>query len=902
MSGYFIFLTVFLFGSVFSEGAENLSAVSESTAQEELLLEQGENPPEQGSSFNQEIEKLKITGSRISRIDFEGPSPVTILTKEELDDRGYFNVGDYFNNTSLSNFGAVSVNNRSTLTLINGARLVFGEAGNFVNGIPKRLVDVIPNSAIERVEILRDGSSALYGSDVVGGVINIITKKDLTAPEISLKLAPTLYPLYKGGSRAEASAVLGKKFSKWSFLSAWQFQYGNGLKQMDRKKWYASSPLFFRVKGLSTSEIKCPAGGKKTEDGCQYDQQLYNYIFANIYDLSSYNYFEYEFSRDISFYSQLLGLWHYSTIPDQYFYGHLNIPAGHKMSVGAGSAMTLENLFLTGSDVLNRSFFLDGQAGLKGYLSKTWDFDLNVKWSSVLDSSTETNYPYKEDFIKAILSGAYDPFDSSEKGLSDIKKHDVVSKNFDTKLFGTLDLSGETGFWGINMSVGLQAHYINYTHTFDPLVEQDKILFSLPAGITSGEKTNRAIFAGYIEGIKNFSDLLEIQLAGRIDHYSDFGWTFNPKLSARFQPSSQFIFRSSLGTSFEAPSLSYLHTPHTTGDVWIYDTVACYNQLNAGAHFKPIYDSLTGEKFTSQESKDKLIKEFLIEQSAVVEDKSLSDGVKSAFKGLAGQMAQSNYCNQRQRVSGTYKGNKNLKPVKALVASSGFHWDITEDHGLTVDAWFNSLSGVILPSFASQKTVDAELRYGKKYVEDEGVQYERDSAEPHPITNPVASFLNLSGKKLYGVNLSWTSYFLNWKFREGHFYFADDFSYMIKAGVENFKGMGFVNNLGKFILPKWRNFASVGWKSAKHDISLVLKSAAGVKKQFDESERLPMINILDLFYKYNMDPKTTLRFGWYNLLFSDPVLDDSVQRGIKFNDSFFDPRGPRFFVEVRRLL
>ncbi|MCZ0932857.1 MAG: TonB-dependent receptor, partial [Oligoflexia bacterium] len=367
---------------------------------------------------------------------------------------------------------------------------------------------------------------------------------------------------------------------------------------------------------------------------------------------------------------------------------------------------------------------------------------------------------------------------------------------------------------------------------------------------------------------------------------------------------SQFILRSSLGTAFEAPGLIELYTPAKKTDIWVDDTVACYNQLKSDNHFKPIYDSLTGEKFKSQEDKDKLIKEFLIEQSSVAENQSLSDNTKSAFKGLAKPMADSKYCNKWVRVPGTFQGNKNLKPMKALTASLGFHWDMNEDHGLTVDAWFNSLNGAISWAF-NDKTIDAELRYGKKYVEEVGLQYERDSTAPYPIVNPVDSFINVSARKLYGVNLSWKSNFSNWKFGGGNFYFEDDFSYVIKAGVENFKGMGFVNNLGKslpggYSLPKWRNFSALGWKNSKHNISLILKSVASVKKRFDESKTLPTGHVVDLFYKYNMNPKTTLRFGWYNLLFSDPVLDDSIQRGIKFNSHFFDPRGPHFFVELRQ--
>ena len=66
----------------------------------------------------------KVTGSRIRRIDFEGTSPLTVWTKEDLDNSGYLSLSDFLTNTSLSNFGSTLIHNRSTLTLVNGTRLV----------------------------------------------------------------------------------------------------------------------------------------------------------------------------------------------------------------------------------------------------------------------------------------------------------------------------------------------------------------------------------------------------------------------------------------------------------------------------------------------------------------------------------------------------------------------------------------------------------------------------------------------------------------------------------------------------------------------------------------------------------------------------------------------------------
>ena len=93
----------------------------ESEEQEELFREK--------TSKNKSIEKFKVTGSRIRRIDFEGPNPVTVWTKEDLENSGYTSLSKFFKNTSLSNFGGTLLRNRSTLTLVNGARIVH-DAGN----------------------------------------------------------------------------------------------------------------------------------------------------------------------------------------------------------------------------------------------------------------------------------------------------------------------------------------------------------------------------------------------------------------------------------------------------------------------------------------------------------------------------------------------------------------------------------------------------------------------------------------------------------------------------------------------------------------------------------------------------------------------------------------------------
>ena len=169
-----------------------------------------------------------------------------------------------------------------------------------------------------------------------------------------------------------------------------------------------------------------------------------------------------------------------------------------------------------------------------------------------------------------------------------------------------------------------------------------------------------------------------------------------------------------MGTAFEAPNLIHLYTPAKSGDIWIYDAVACYNQLKEGKHFEPIHNSLTGKDFKSQKTKDKLIREFLIEQSSVVENKKLPEAVKAAFKGLTGEIKKADYCNKEHKIVGISKGNKNLKETRALTASLGFHWQVHEDHSLTVDGWFNSLSGVPLSTFEFKENNRSGIKIREK--------------------------------------------------------------------------------------------------------------------------------------------------------------------------------------------
>jgi iron complex outermembrane receptor protein len=158
----------------------------------------------------QTLERVEITGSSIKRVDAETALPVQVLTRDDIQRTGATNVEQLLQTVSaMSSSGSLTASTVSssttggissislrglssirTLVLLNGRRIApygIGFTGDSVS------VDVnsIPISAIERVEVLKDGASAVYGSDAIAGVVNFILRRDYTGMELSAHYGDT---------------------------------------------------------------------------------------------------------------------------------------------------------------------------------------------------------------------------------------------------------------------------------------------------------------------------------------------------------------------------------------------------------------------------------------------------------------------------------------------------------------------------------------------------------------------------------------------------------------------------------------------------------------------------------------------------------------------------------------
>ena len=171
-------------------------------------------------------QRVEITGSSIKRVQAEGALPVQVITRSDIERQGIVsadqlvarisangtgadnlssNVGILLGTTDRNNNGNSSANLRglganSTLVLLNGRRLsTHGAKGNAVD------LNTIPLAAVDRVEVLKDGASAIYGTDAIGGVINFILRKDYTGLEVSGQVDVT----EAGGGNMYRASMLG---------------------------------------------------------------------------------------------------------------------------------------------------------------------------------------------------------------------------------------------------------------------------------------------------------------------------------------------------------------------------------------------------------------------------------------------------------------------------------------------------------------------------------------------------------------------------------------------------------------------------------------------------------------------------------------------------------------------
>lgn len=501
----------------------------------------------------------------------------------------------------------------STLTLVNGRRI---SASSFANNF-ENFVDInsIPLAAIERVEILANGASATYGADAIAGVINYILKKDYEGVELNFGYGNS--EASSSDDRVNLNIVGGKNFSNGANVTGYIDYYKrNALYDRDRSQ--TANSFFPSQQGIYPSfntpffddidyvEAGCPdalrydgrEGFPISSFGeyCEYNQNAYLPTYAGLEQIGgglnlnvpvgSLNWF-----TEIMM-SQTKSTSNSTAAPFSGYevaYDHPDFPDELKARYDAlyadlgfapDSALLLWGRFPEGRTLSNTTDSFRVVSGLNGYFG-AWDWEAAVSYSqSKSEQRGEAGIINEAQFEAALLGELcadgtttcsptdgglwYNPF-GGQTGNEDVLAiiEEQVPRNGESKLFG-LDykMSGElfeVTHGVVSAAFGAEFRREEISDRPDPIARGTFANNYDPGVIgfgSTGAEAERDQWAIYSEFFVPLLPDLDLQLAGRYDHYDDFGGDFNPKATIRYTATDQLIFRASWAESFRAPSLS----------------------------------------------------------------------------------------------------------------------------------------------------------------------------------------------------------------------------------------------------------------------------------------------------------------------------------------------------------
>jgi len=579
----------------------------------------------------QRVEKIEVTGSSIKRIDQETAAPVLIITRETIERSGQSTVSEVLRSITANNGGAFDekftnsfapgtsgvslrgLGQNTTLVLINGRRVANYA---FAQNISDTFVDLnsIPLGAVERIEVLKDGASAIYGSDAIAGVINVILRRDFKGVELQATYGATVP--YNDANELRLSMAGGTgDIAKDRYNALFTLDY------------FKRDPRFLRDRDYSRTADHSAQGGAdfRSPTGSPGTYLFYGYTAPgekppgiNTYSLPFASCNPADIIRDYygqsgngddvcgfnfnNFIADIIKtervgatarvnwqLWPsvalfaeagYSRVDSQTLAaptpGSFALPVGHNSnpySVPVRISYRFLDVGPRTNDIKSDNLRL--VFGAKGETAG-WDWETAANIGRNTVENVGTNFIDAEAVSSLVSRGVYNFVNpaansaelvdslrirTNRKGKSDLRVFDAkASREIATLPAGPLAIA-----------VGGEFRNEKMSDVPDIYTLQGRVVSS--GGTSSSGK--RDAFAGNFEFSIPALKTLELQLAGRYDHYDGFGGKFSPKAAFRFTPNSQLLLRGSYTEGFRAPSLAELFVGDTTSFPQFVDGPRC---------------------------------------------------------------------------------------------------------------------------------------------------------------------------------------------------------------------------------------------------------------------------------------------------------------------------------------
>ena len=890
------------------------------------VAQQQQTPPPQT------LQRVEVTGSNIKRIDAESVAPVQIITRDQIERSGQPTIADVLQHIPSNTGGAFAENatnsfapgssgislrglgEKTTLVLINGRRT---SSYGFAQNLQDTFVDLnsIPTSAVERVEILKDGASAIYGSDAIAGVVNIILRKDYKGFEVSggggrasgkneysgtltggfgdlgadkfnvfgvldyyhrdlIELSDTPF----GKSRDFRSYAGGRNFTSltgggtWRLLNPATGGLTNTFKASTSCRGKVITGTDALAQGLTTSATV----GAATNTFCSHDfndqftaepkTDRIGFLGRGTYEFSSAftGYVELGLSRVKSF----------STFQDPFFAGTTGLkptPAGlvpftYNINFAPGAAGNpfptdarysgvLGDLGTRNNDVTSDTGRL--VAGLT-YTLSNWDLDSAAGYARNKVTAISQNGLTLSGVSAAfgVPTTAQPPVPrstSSTYNLDDFTQNSAAVRNSmrinsnreATSTLYFIDTKASTEFqqWKLpggplGLAVGAEYRRESLSDRPDPQSIAGNIL-GQGSTATEGARQSEAVYAELrLPILKN----LEMQLAGRYDHYSDYGGSATPKIGIKYTPTDMIALRANYGRGFRAPSLPEISPSQAT-------------------FFTQVIDPQTG-----------------------------------------------NIAN----ISGVFAGNPKLKAEKSTSLNYGIVFQPTKDASASLDFYRIGWSNIVAaPSF--QQVVDDSCPNPPVLATDPPCP-----SSPNVIRNPednsivtvLSGYQNLSSRVTSGLDIDLTYAVPTETF--GKFTSHLDANYLIKFEEDGVSTND--SNAGSNTIPRLKASASLDWDYAAFSFTGRWNYIKGWRQESlppsyfktqppafqtgTYQPKIPDYYTFDLFGRYQINKNFSVSGSIVNLLDHKPPYDPGFSGTFLYDYSEFDARGRLYRINL----
>lgn len=613
---------------------------------------------------SQSVETVVVTGSLIKRADFDTPSPLQVITADELKDSGYTSISDVLRGLSANGQGTLTQTNPfsfagggagvalrgltvgATLTLVDGERMV---AYPLTDDGQRSFVDVssIPFSVVERVEVLKDGASAEYGSDAIAGVVNVILKKSFTGLEVNAEGGQTgkhdgatehLNAIAGVGNldsdgynafisvewRHQDEIYLSNRSGLWTNLNwvPWggvNLTGGAGSAYASQAVLYPSSltgilvnPNTYNLDGSEVYLNGACTDAKLFADECTYiDRKLE--IQPQTGNLNVLGRFTKALAGD---WQAIVTASLFRSEAEQVF-GHasINPDTSPNVALGPGIAPTVvnESLFpiTVPTNYPGNTFgqpapliynFPELGQGTTQYITNTyrfftdfrgtlagWDMDLTAgEMYAALTQKTTAELNFVD--LQNALNNGY-VLGSADGAALFAPVEEVKDTNSlqDVDLRGTRSLLQLPG-GPLSLGAGLGYNH-RYLYSLAPPTVADGAQAG-PLAYALGSQTN---FAAYSELYAPIFTQLELDGALRWDHYNTYGSSVTPKFGVKYTPFKQLAFRGTYGQGFRAPNPAEAGTAGSLFSAGAYpDPILC-KQTAAGTQLPGSFPATCNE-------------------------------------------------------------------------------------------------------------------------------------------------------------------------------------------------------------------------------------------------------------------------------------------------------------------